>query len=472
MAATTTPYQAPPDGWRTFLIVWVTQSISLFGTALTQFALNIWLVTTAYPAEAQKPQLALALSAINVAFAIPVVFGAPIAGAFADRHDRKRIMISMDFVSGFVSLLTLSLIAARLLNIYYLVLIVAVNATVSAFHGSAFDTSYAMLVPEEKLPRANGMMQTIWSLSGILSPGVAAALISLPALARNGSLPGLFSFMAGIQDGAVIAIGTDALTFFMAAIVPLFLFIPSPHRTDLETAEGKKVSMWADIQAGFKYIWYRRSFLWLLGTFTVANLISGIVGLTQTMIIRFQLQPDWLARGFTIETALAFVGTMAGVGGVVGGVAISAWGGLKKKRVRGVLIPMIAEGFGVILLGLSHQYYLAVAAVFIDTAMVPIMNTHSQTIWQTQTPREKQGRVFSVRRLIAQVSWPLSAALAGILASQFDPGLLTAGFGAILIIWCVIGLFNPYLMRVEDTAWIEAQARKYEALEAEPGNAD
>jgi hypothetical protein len=64
-------------------------------------------------------------------------------------------------------------------------------------------------------------------------------------------------------------------------------------------------------------------------------------------------------------------------------------------------------------LGLSTGLYMAAVMAFTSSAMVPIMNSHSQTIWQTQTPRELQGRVFSVRRLIAQFTSPLGVALAG-----------------------------------------------------------
>jgi hypothetical protein len=73
-------YQPPPNGWRTFLIIWGTQLASVFGSAMTLFAMNLWLTQTLYPRPDQKPQLAAALAAINLAFAIPVVFGAPIAG--------------------------------------------------------------------------------------------------------------------------------------------------------------------------------------------------------------------------------------------------------------------------------------------------------------------------------------------------------------------------------------------------------
>src|SRR5438309_133349 len=183
-------YEPPPNGFRTFLIIWITQSVSVFGSALTFFALTIWLTQTLYPRPEQKPQLAGALAAIGLAFGLTTMVFATIAGAWADRHDRKRTMISMDVVSGLLSLSLVVLILNHMLELWLLVGIVALMAVAEAFHASAFDTSYAMLVPEKQLPRANGMMQTIWTLSGILSPGIAAALISLPVLARTNIISG------------------------------------------------------------------------------------------------------------------------------------------------------------------------------------------------------------------------------------------------------------------------------------------
>ena len=455
----TTPYQAPPHGWRTFLIVWITQSISVFGSALTFFAITVWLTTTLYPAEAQKPQLAWSLSALALAFAIPTVFLAPIAGAYVDRHDRKRTMIAMDFANGALSLVIVFLMATRRLNIVELVIIGSLGAVFATFHNAAFDTSYAMLVPEEKLPRANGMMQTIFSLSGIVAPGLAAALISLPALARQGRLPAFAAIAGQVNEGAVLALGLDAATFVLAGLTPLFVSIPSPKRTDLHTPSGEKKSLWADVREGALYIWHRRSFLWLLGTFTVANFASGALVL-QPILVKFQLAPDWVARGFTLESALALLATVGSLGGVAGGFVVSAWGGLKRRRVYGVLAALILAGLAQITYGASRWLFLTAGAAFFMEGMVPVMNSHSQTIWQTQTPRELQGRVFSVRRLIAQFSWPASTLLMGALASRFDPGRIIVVLGAFTTIWCVVGLFNPYLMRLEDKGWIESQALK------------
>jgi MFS family permease len=462
MSESTAPYQPPPNGWRTFLIVWGTQSVSVFGSAMTLFAMNIWLTQTLYPSPEQKPQLAAALAAINLAFAIPVVFGAPLAGAWVDRHDRKRTMIGADFLNGALSLLLAALVLTGGLELWMLLAIVALVAFLSAFHGAAFDTSYAMLVPEERLPRANGMMQTIWALSGILAPAVAATLIALPALARNGSLPGPLSDLLGrLSNGAALPILVDAVTFFLAAATLIFLFIPSPVRTDLVGADGQmKKSVWADIKTGGLYIWHRRPLLWLLGTFAVANLVSGPLGVIQPLVVKFNLAANWQSLGFMYESALALLGTVAALGGVAGGLFITAWGGLKARRVYGVIVPLIIAGVAQVGFGLSPWLYFSAVMIFIVDAMTPVMNAHSQTIWQTQTPHELQGRVFAVRRLIAQFTWPLSAALAGWAAGRFDPGQVIAVLGGVLVIFCVAQLFNPYLLHVEDKEMLDDMAAR------------
>jgi len=455
-------YEPPPNGFRTFLIVWVTQSISVFGSALTYFSINIWLAQTLYPLPEQKPQLAAALSAVSLAFAIPVVFGAPLAGAWVDRHDRKRTMMAMDFTSGLLSLALLYLMVTGRLELWNLVVLMVMFSFTAAFHSAAFDTSYAMIVPEKQLPRANGMMQTIWSLSGILSPMIAATLIALPALARQGAIQGRAGdWLSQLSNGVPLAIGIDALTFFFAAATLIFLYIPSPKRTDLHEDGKPKKSLWADIKIGGLYIWQRRPLLWLLGTFTVANFVSGPLGVFEPLIVKFNLAGSWRALGFTFETALALLASIASVGGVVGGVFITAWGGLKSRRVYGVIVALIVEGIALIIFGLSSILYLTAAMAFLSSMMIPIMNSHSQTIWQTQTPRELQGRVFSVRRVIAQFTWPLSTVFAGWAGGLFNPGTVIAILGLILTVFCIFQLFNPYLLRVEDKAYLDHLAEGY-----------
>ncbi|MHB8758112.1 MAG: MFS transporter [Bacillota bacterium] len=467
---TQAPYQAPANGWRTFLTVWITQSNSVFGSALTFFSVTVWLTTVLYPLPEQKPALGIALSAVSLAFAVPVVFGAPIAGAWADRHDRKRTMIAMDTLNALLSLTLAALVFTNSLNLPVLVTLITLFSLAGAFHGSAFDTSYAMLVPEQMLPRANGMMQTIGALSGVLAPVVAAAALSLPALARQGHLPGSFgASLARLANGMPIIVIFDALTFFGAAATLLFLTIPSPKRTDLRDAAGRvKKSMWSDVKEGALYIWRRRPLLWLLGTFTVANFISGPMNVLLPLLVKFNLAADWARRGFTLETALALITMVASLGGVAGGLFISSWGGLKARRVYGVVVPLVVEGILQAFLGFSPLLFFSAGILALSNFLVPVMNAHSQTIWQIQTPRELQGRVFSVRRLIAQISWPLSTAIAGVVAGLFNPGTVIAILGIFLAAFCTLQLFNPYLMRVEDKESLDRMAAAAAAASAVP----
>lgn len=92
--------------------------------------------------------------------------------------------------------------------------------------------------------------------------------------------------------------------------------------------------------------------------------------------------------------------------------------------------------------------------------MTPILNAHSQAIWQAQTPRELQGRVFAVRRLIAQGTVPFGTLLAGLTGGVFNPGLVLALLGGIYALFCLVQLANPALPRIEDTAYLEQLAAR------------
>nr|PZN34484.1 MAG: hypothetical protein DIU80_02615 [Chloroflexota bacterium] len=149
-----------------------------------------------------------------------------------------------------------------------------------------------------------------------------------------------------------------------------------------------------------------------------------------------------------------------GVGGVLGGFAMSVWGGLRTRRIYGVLVPMIIAAVAQIVFGFTSLLYVAAGASLVMTAMIPLLNAHSQSIWQTQTPREMQGRVFSVRRVIAQFTAPIGTIVAGVTGGVFNPGVVIAVMGVIMLVFCTAQLFNRALLRVEDKAWLDEMAAR------------
>jgi len=453
-------YQPPAQGFRTFVILWFTQSLSVIGTGITLFATTIWLTQVQYPGAEQRPQLAFALAAVALAYGIPVVFAAPIAGAWADRHDRRLTMIGANLVSGTLSVCLVALLLTGTLQLWILLVILVLYSISGSFHFASFDTSYAMLVPEAQLPRANGMMHTTYALSAMLGPGIAAALISLPILARDQKLPAaLAAPLRTLGDGTALAFALDGITFLSVAIVLLFLAVPSPVRSDLQSGPGaKKKSMWSDIRIGAMYILQRRPLLWLLGTFTLTNIIYAPFAVLQPLIVKYNLLLNAQALGFSYETALALTTTTLGLGGVVGGFIVSFWGGLKTRRIYGVLVPLGCAALTLVGFGLTTILYVAAGMALIRGLASPMIDAHSQAIWQTQTPRELQGRVFACRRLIAQCTYPLGTLLAGLFGGFGNPGDKVAVLGAILALFCFAQLFNPMMLRIEDKEWLDTLA--------------
>jgi hypothetical protein len=121
-------------------------------------------------------------------------------------------------------------------------------------------------------------------------------------------------------------------------------------------------------------------------------------------------------------------------------------------------VPILLALAVMIVYGLSPWLYLTAAAGGLFDGLLPAMNAHSQTIWQTQTPLHLQGRVFAVRRLIAQFSWPLGVALFGWLGASINVAWLFAGMGLVGTLFCTAQLFNPYLLKIEDKAYLDKLA--------------
>lgn len=437
-----------PSGWRTFLWLWGSQALSVLGGGLSGFALNIYLTQNRFPLDTQRGELAAALTLTALGWTFAAIFGAPLAGAVADRLDRRRIMLSCDLLGALLLAGGVALVTLGTPPVWALVLLTAGLGLVGTFHGSAFDASYSVLVPRAQLPRANGMMQTIWSLSGLLSPALAALLIGLPALARGGGGP---AWLAGIQNGVPLALAIDGLTFLLAAAVIWRLSIPTPPRADLaEAGESRpRPSLGQDMRFGWSFIFARAPLLHLLLTFAAVNLLTSGVGVLHPLLVRFALLPDAAARGLSQEAALATLWTAFSAGGLVGGLLVSTWGGLKRQRVLGVLVPMVVAGAAHAASGAFAGLVAVCLAVAVFGMMTPVMNAHSQAIWQAQVPPGMQGRVFSVRRLIAQFTAPVSTALAGLLAARLAPGSVLVWSGALLVLIAGAQLLNPALRRVD-----------------------
>jgi len=263
-----------------------------------------------------------------------------------------------------------------------------------SFQFPAYSAAITTMVDKKHYTRANAMLGMVGSASTIIAPVLAGVLLSLLGI-------------SGIM-------GIDIVTFVFAIGTLLFVFIPNPT----ETAAGRasRGSLLQESVFGFRYIFSRPSLLGL-------QLIFFGINLT-VMLAMILFAPMILAKTANNKVILGTTLMMFGVGGVVGGLAIAAWGGFK-RRVHGVLLGMIlASLFGVVVIGLGQGAWMWGLGAFLMMFFVPLVNGSNQAIWQAKVPPDIQGKVFATRRLIAQISAPVAMILGGRLADVvFEPAM-------------------------------------------------
>jgi len=384
-----------PQGLVGFSIVWFGQLVSLLGTNMTAFSLTIW----AY----EKTGSATALALVGFFFVTPMLIISPIAGAIVDRHDRKLMMMLSDLASGIVTIGVLILHSLGELQVWHLYVSGAIQGTFQTFQWPAYSAAIATMLPKKHYGRANGMMSLAESGSGIFAPLLAGALLG-------------FIGLTGILT-------IDVITFVLAIAALLVVHVPNPKRTE----EGGQAqgSIWKEAAYGFRYILARPSLLGLQMVFLLGNFFTGIG------FILFA--PMILASTGNNELIFGSVNSAGAVGGVVGGLVMSAWGG-PKKRIHGVLAGWgLSSIVGFILFGFGRSAGIWIVASFLGAFFGPVINGSNQAIWQAKVAPDLQGRVFSIRRLIAWFVNPASMLVAGPLADKlFEPAMQEGGMLAVI----------------------------------------
>lgn len=425
-----------PTGMFGFTIVWLGQIVSVLASAMSQFGLTIWMF--------QKTQSATALGLMQVFFITPFLIISPIAGVMVDRHNRKLMMMVSDLGAGLATVLILIFQSLGILEFWHLYVASVIYGLGMAFQWPAYSAAITTLVPKEQYGRANGMMSLIEAGPGVIAPLLAGAL--LPVI----GLTGILFF--------------DVATFILAIGALLIVHIPQPPRTE----EGKQGegSIWKEAAYGFKYIFARPSLLGLQLIFFVGNLFSGI-GFTL-------LAPMILSRTGNDSLIFGTVQTAGAIGGLVGGILMSAWGGFK-RRVHGVLLGWIISGIGMAIIGLAGGLPIWITGLVISALVSSLINGSNQAIWQAKVAPDVQGRVFSARRLIAWFTNPISPIIAGTMADfVLEPQMRTtsmlsntfgwlvgtgpgAGMGLLIVICGILGAlaglmgyFYPAIRNAED----------------------
>nr|WP_281291136.1 MFS transporter [Hyella patelloides] len=319
------------------------------------------------------------------------------------------------------------------------------TALFSYLQNLAYSSSMSAIVPKQHYARATAMG----------SIQVFSANIFAPALA------GVLYYRIGFERILIL----DLITFLLAISSLLIVKIPQPRQNQVESQNRENI--WQRLTMGCRYLFKYPGLMAILIFLLSSNLFgSASMALVSTSI---------LARSGNDGTVLAGVQSAMGIGGLVGATVLSIWGGFN-RRINGLLLGVGLQNIGQILLGLGRGHLIWSIAAFGAAFASPFKGSSNQAIWLSKVKPDIQGRVFATRYLIAQITTPIGAVIAGPLADRFfEPAMMREGalagiFGGVfgtgtgagiamaytLFSCCglslaLIGYTLPILRNVEDT---------------------
>jgi MFS family permease len=362
--------------YRDFRLFWFSLFISNIGTWMQMTATN-WLLY-------QLTDSPLQLGLNGVFRAAPALVLGVISGTFADRYDRKRLMLATQLLLGLLTLSLGFLDHAGHIEAWQIYAFTFVSGLVGIFDGPARQALFPSLVPRAVLPNAVALNSLLWKGAALLGPSLGGLAIS--AMGTSGAF---------YANGA---------SFLVVVIALLMMRTPSP-------ATEKRRDFLRETKAGFAYIASQPIILGLC----VMEGVSSLFGLDNAML-------TILARDvFQVGAAgFGFLQSARGFGAVIGSSLFIALGA-RAAQGKSLLISALLYGGGFALFGLAPNFTLALALLALVGATDSIWSAARSTMIQLITPEKFRGRMMGVFQLSNRGFHPLG---------QLETGLVVPLLGA------------------------------------------
>lgn len=411
-------YAKQGSAWaRKFFIIWTGQALSLLGSSLVQFAIIWWLTN--------ETGSATVLSIATLFGLLPQILIGPFVGPLVDRLDRRRIMISADIAIAASTAILMLLFVYDRVEVWHIYLIMSARSLGQAFHSPAMASSTSLLVPKEHHTRISGLNQALHGLMNILAPPIGALLV----------------FTVPMQ--AVLAI--DLATAIIAVLPLLFLSIPSPAHAEESNAASAWSTYIADLKGGLGYVFSWPGLSALIFLAMMINFLLAPAGALMPLIITKVFEKG--------AYELALIEAVMGIGVILGGLTLSAWGGFKRK-IYTVMLGVAGIGLGILMVGLAPKdfFALTILASFITGIMQVFANGSLSAILMSTVKPAMQGRVFSLLGAGATAMMPLSLMLAGPLSDWLGMRTWFIAGGCICIMLSISSLSVRSIMNIEENA--------------------
>ena len=371
----------------------ISQCITLFGSTLVQMAI-VWYVTI-------QTSSGVWVAAFTVCSYLPQFLISFVAGVWADRHSRKKLIIGADSLIAlvtFLMVLVIPHITDKTVVLGGLLVMSVIRSFGAGIQTPAVNAVIPQLVPEDQIMRFNGINATMQSVVQFAAPAAAGVLLTINTLSST-----------LIIDTATAIVGIGLLS---AVIIPK------------QAIQNKGTSVFIDMKIGIKYTLSDKligKVLTVYGLFIFLCVPAGF--LSQLFVSRVYGETYWYL------TAVELAGF---IGMVAGGILMSIWVGFK-SRVTTMSVGLIAFGSLAIGMGLSKQFALYLTLMIIYGVAITMVQTATTTLIQEKAEMSMQGRVFGLLGAMYSGFLPVGMAIFGPMADEISLQWIMIGSGIALI---------------------------------------
>ena len=381
--------------WKKDIVLFIaSQTISLLGSSLVQYAI-MWHITL-------NTKSGVMMTIFIICGFLPTFFLSPFAGVWADRYNRKTIIILADLFIAVTTLLMALLFMLGYQSIVLLFVMSAFRAVGTGVQNPAVGAFIPQIVPEDRLTKVNGANGSIQAVITLVSPMIGGVLLT----------------MSTLEAIFLIDVFTAA-----AAVLTLLLFLKVPAHTKAQKTQES--SYFKDLHEGIVYIWnhsYVKKYFIFCAVFFF--MLAPIAFLTPLQVTRSFGSDVW--RLTAVEVAFS-------IGMILGGVVIASWGGFS-NRIYTMALASFVTGICTLALGVVPLFWIYLSIMGIVGTTIPLFNTPSTVLLQEKVEADFLGRVFGVLNMIASSMMPLGMLVFGPIADAVKIEWMLIGTGFVMFV--------------------------------------
>ncbi len=421
----------PPHWLRKVILFLSGQTVSLLGSMLVQYAV-FWYLTITY-----QSGVIMMLAALFgfLPQAVVSIFG----GVWADRHNRKYLIIVADAAIAGSTLALALIMLAGYDAVWLIFLTMAVRSAGAGIQMPAVSALIPQITPTRNLMRVNGINGSIQSAMALFAPAAAGAIYAWSSASTDGAAASLVPIF-------LIDVGTAVIGIGLLALIPV---------AAVRRAGDIRTGYFTDLVDGVRYVAHHAFVRWLLVLFAIIFvLIVAPSNLTPLMLVR-----SFDAGEQQNVVNLAVLEIAFSVGMVLGGIVVASFFA-RRSRIGMIIASSLAFGALSIGLGLSPNIWLFFGFMFLVGLGVPFFSTPSTTLLQETVEPERQGRVFGFLGIVMALAMPLGMVVFGPLAD------------AVPIEWLLVAAGVLTFLVVGGAVWLPAGRRALAAARRASGVKD